>query len=341
MRHARDYAELVSRVSTLRLIGVAEEADAPSWAVADSRALAHAAGVPFMDMEQGFRACDAVLVCSEPTRHARLAAQALRAGRHVLIDKPPGVCATDLEELLRVRAQEPELVVTTVHRLYSPAVARGRHLVDAGQIGLPIAVDAEWIVSGGLDYATVQRPALVCDPSLSGGGELLNFGWYPVLALRHLTGLRVVEAFALGGALFANAPSGGPHGRFGVEDRALLSLALEHGVISTITITRAPSGPGHDPVASSMRVLGSHGYLVLDESAPGIWHHGTSGAATHITLGGSAGEEAVVACFEDFAAAIRSGGQAFLTVEEMIDALRVLDAARESLVSGQPVGVAE
>jgi predicted dehydrogenase len=336
VRHAADYVELLRATPGVALVGIAEPGDAPATARADSARLAAEVGVPLLDLADGLAACDAVVVCSEPTRHAALAVAALAAGRSVLIDKPAGVTAQEAEALEAAAARAPEAVVTAVHRLLSPAVVRARASVDGGGIGLPLGVHAEWIASGGLDGTTVERPELVCDPALSGGGELMNFGWYPLLALHHLTGLDVVEVTAFGGALFD-----GPHARFGVEDSAVLSLLLDRGVTATVTVARVPAGISDEPVASTLRVLGSHGHLVVDESAPSIRVRSTGDAApSRRTMGGSAGAAALRACFAEFLAAVRGEGTVTLGLPDITRVLRVLDAARESISTGAPVRVA-
>jgi predicted dehydrogenase len=335
VRHAADYVDLLRGTPDVQLVGIAEADDAPAGAREDGERLAAEAGVPFRSLAEGLAACDAVVVCSEPTRHAALAVQALDAGRSVLVDKPAGVTAQEAEALEAAAALAPQAVLTAVHRLLSPAVVRARASIDAGGIGLPLGVHAEWIASGGLDGTTVERPELVCDPALSGGGELMNFGWYPLLALGHLTGLQVLEVTAFGGALFD-----GPHAGFGVEDSAVLSLLLERGVSATVTVARVPAGVSDEPVSSIVRVLGSHGHLVVDEAAPAIRVRSTGDAApSRRTIGGSAGGAALRACFAEFLAAVRGEGTVTLGPADITRVLRVLDAARASIATGFPVRV--
>ena len=44
-----------------------------------------------------------VVVCSEPTRHARLVIQALEAGKHVLVDKPLGINLAEASQVAKSR----------------------------------------------------------------------------------------------------------------------------------------------------------------------------------------------------------------------------------------------
>jgi predicted dehydrogenase len=337
VRHARDYVDLLREVRDVRLIGIAEEPGAPAWAMDDSVSLARDCGLDVVDMRSGLAQADAAVICSEPARHASLARRAIRAGCHVLIDKPAAVTSQEFDALAREATAAASQVVTSVHRLLSPAIVRARRIVDDGAVGLPLSVDLEWIASGGLVGSTVERPELVCDPALSGGGELTNFGWYPILALHHLTGLEVKDVAGFAGPLF-----GGPHARFGVEDTAVLSIGLEHGVTSTVTVSRVAAGVGSEPVSSTGVVLGSHGHLVLDESRPDCALGSIDDpAVSRRRLGGSAGAAALRACFADFFDAIRTGGPVALPLADIGKAMRVLDAAREAVATGRRVRLAD
>jgi myo-inositol 2-dehydrogenase / D-chiro-inositol 1-dehydrogenase len=335
VRHARDYLAIMAGLPEFEVVAVGEDSAAPEWARADSQRIADKADVALLGIDEALAAADAALVCSEPTRHAAIAARAVRARRHVLVDKPAAVDEADLEPLLEAAALAPDLVVTSVHRLLSPDVARARCVIDAGHIGLPLSVEAEFIASGGMNDGTaVERPELVCDPALSGGGELTNFGWYPVLTLHYLTGLEIREVVAFGGALF-----GGPHESFGVEDSAVLSLKLEYEVPATVTIARVPAGLGHEG-SSTFRILGSHGHLVVDEDGPTLEMRKTGDAASRrMTLFGSAGIAAVQGCFAEFASAIEHRTSVTLPLPDIARAVRVLAAARASLANGRCVSV--
>lgn len=338
VRHARDYAGILRDLPGLRLTCIAEDDTAPAWAIDDSRALASDLGLPLRTMTEALADCDATIVCSEPARHAELARRSLAAGRHVLIDKPPAITSAEFAPVVAASRRHPELVVTGVHRLLSPAIVRARGAIDSGGIGLPLSLDFEWLAAGGLDGTTVERPELVCDPRLSGGGELTNFGWYPILALQHLSGLPVQNVAAFGGALF-----GGPHADFAVEDSAVLSLGLARGVAATITVARVPAGLSGEPVSSTGRIIGSHGHLVIDESTPfaQVRTSGDGGVRRH-RIGGSSGLAALRGCFTEFRDAILTGRPVTLTIDGIAAALGVLDAARTSLRTGAtaPVGPA-
>lgn len=331
VRHARDYVPLLRSLPGIEVIGCADTEG--SAHAADTAALAEAEGLPLLGLEAGLAGCDIALVCSEPARHADLAVAALEAGRHVLVDKPAATGSHDAQRLWKAADRSAGLL-SAVHRLYSPQLERARRTVDSGAIGLPLAVDVEWLAAGGLDGSTVERPELVCDPALSGGGELVNFGWYPALAIRHLTGLEVEEVVAFSSAAPHAPLFGGPHGAYGVEDAAVLSLRLQNGVVATVTVARVPAGTGPGPVSSSIRVLGSHGHVLADEDAPLVTVRGAAGGSSSRQVGGPAAQTALRRLFTEFCDDIRYGRTPLVTAADIHAAVAVVEAGQASALGG-------
>src|SRR3954452_1952123 len=138
VRHAASYLPVIEAHPDTVLRGLCEEAAAPEWAHRDTRHLAEKYGVTFTTDPEAALArddVDLVLVCSEPTRHARLAAQALRAGKHVLMDKPMAVTLEECALVAEAAAASPGSKFTVVHRLFGPPIQQARRAVDAGHLG--------------------------------------------------------------------------------------------------------------------------------------------------------------------------------------------------------------
>ncbi|HET9014030.1 MAG TPA: Gfo/Idh/MocA family oxidoreductase [Thermomicrobiaceae bacterium] len=337
-RHAGSYLPVLAAQPGVRLVTICEEPEAPGWMWDAARALADRFGLPVGDDVAGTLArpdVDLVLVCSEPTRHARLAGRALAAGKHVLVDKP---MATSLVEADRLAAAASVAsgCFTVVHRLYSPAIQRARAAVQAGHLGLIRSVDVEWLASDGLSGTSVERPELVADPALSGGGEMMNFLVYPIGYLRYLTGAEVVEVYAETGTFTFE-----PHRRFGVEDLAMLSLRLEHDIVASVTVGRVAQAPGAGSGTSTLRLIGSHGHLSVDENQPEleIWSAGEQATRGARTIGGDAGARAVARLIEEFIHDIRSGRAPLYGAADGRATVAAIEAAYRSAATGMPVPV--
>jgi D-galactose 1-dehydrogenase len=84
---------------------------------------------------------DAVALCTPPqVRHGQAAA-ALKAGKHVLLEKPPGATVSELTPLIAVARQTGRTLFATWHSRFAPAVEPARDFIANRQIK---SVAVEW-----------------------------------------------------------------------------------------------------------------------------------------------------------------------------------------------------
>ncbi|MBC8130384.1 MAG: Gfo/Idh/MocA family oxidoreductase [Rhizobiaceae bacterium] len=92
-------------------------------------------------MLDGMPEIDAVALCTPPgVRHA-YAAAALRAGKHVLLEKPPGATLSEIEPLAAFAAEKGLTLFATWHSRFAPAVDAARRFLADAVIG---KVEVEW-----------------------------------------------------------------------------------------------------------------------------------------------------------------------------------------------------
>ncbi|HVV59427.1 MAG TPA: Gfo/Idh/MocA family oxidoreductase [Gaiellaceae bacterium] len=78
---------------------------------------------------------DAIVVATPVPTHYALAKQALEAGKHVFVEKPPATRAAEMDELVQL-AQAGDRVLMPGHLLlYHPGVLKLKELVDGGELG--------------------------------------------------------------------------------------------------------------------------------------------------------------------------------------------------------------
>jgi predicted dehydrogenase len=78
---------------------------------------------------------DAVVIATPVPTHYELARQALEAGKHVFVEKPPAMKAAEIDELVAI-AEARDLVLMPGHLLlYHPGVIKLKQLVDEGALG--------------------------------------------------------------------------------------------------------------------------------------------------------------------------------------------------------------
>ncbi|WP_144119822.1 Gfo/Idh/MocA family protein [Catellatospora sichuanensis] len=95
---------------------------------------------------------DAVAIATPAGTHMQVALAALRAGKHVLVEKPLAVTVAEAEELVR-EAESRGLTLMCDHTFcYTPVVAQIRDLIHSGDLG-----DIMWVDSIRINLGLVQR----------------------------------------------------------------------------------------------------------------------------------------------------------------------------------------
>src|SRR5258707_1600649 len=96
------------------------------------------AGVPHLPtLDQLLRdgpPVDAVALCTPPqVRHAQ-AAMALAAGKHVMLEKPPGATVGEIKPLISAAVASQRTLFATWHSRFAPAVEPARQLLAGPRI---------------------------------------------------------------------------------------------------------------------------------------------------------------------------------------------------------------
>lgn len=115
---------------------------------------------------------DIIVVATTHNQLAALALEALKAGKHVLLEKPGARTAAELEPVAELaRARGLKVKVGFNHRFH-PAVMKAKALVDEGRIGELMFIRGRYGHGGRVGYEREWR----FNPEISGGGELLDQG---------------------------------------------------------------------------------------------------------------------------------------------------------------------
>jgi predicted dehydrogenase len=115
-----------------------------------------------------------------PSLHAQWSIAALRAGKHVLCEKPFTMTAAEAERVVDAAAGSGLRVIEAFHDHYHPLSAWIRDFVTSGQLGAIRRLEA--VFTGSTPFAA---HTLRHEPSL-GGGALMDLGCYPVHWVRSL-----------------------------------------------------------------------------------------------------------------------------------------------------------
>jgi UDP-2-acetamido-3-amino-2,3-dideoxy-glucuronate N-acetyltransferase len=78
---------------------------------------------------------DAVILATPPSRHHVMARAALRAGKHVWVEKPLALAATEGRELVDLARENERILFVDETFLYDPLVREMKRLIDQGTLG--------------------------------------------------------------------------------------------------------------------------------------------------------------------------------------------------------------
>lgn len=192
------------------------------------------------------RDIDLVVIVTPHAFLAQHAAAALRARKHVLVEKPGSVRSSEMERLGRMaRRNRRVLMVGYLYRFFD-IIRRAKQLVDGGAVGAIRTMRIRHGFPGRPGYAREWR----MDKRLAGGGVLMDQG-------AHLLDL-------------ANWFQGGPwtrvHGALSnrrfktkVEDTALVTLKNKRGQCAELSVCVAEPKP-----IFRLEISGSKGNLVAE-----------------------------------------------------------------------------
>ncbi len=78
---------------------------------------------------------DAVVIATPVPTHYELAKEALEAGKHVFVEKPPAMHAAEMDELVALAAANERVLMPGHLLLYHPGVLKLKELIDDGELG--------------------------------------------------------------------------------------------------------------------------------------------------------------------------------------------------------------
>ena len=257
---------------------------------------------------------DAVAIVTPAATHATVAAQALRAGKHVFVEKPVALSSLDAEELIAL-ADEQGLTLMVGHLLqYHPAFMALRRLIESGRLGR-----LQYIYSNRLNLGKIRREENV----------FWSFAPHDISMILSLTGEMPSSVTAKGASYLHNV----------IADVTNTYLSFPSGVNAHIFVSWL-----HPYKDQKLVVVGDEGMAVFDDMkdegeklrlfAHRIgWRDGVPEAeaaeAENVPFKDS--EPLGVEC-EHFLACVGGGTRPRTDGEEGLRVLRVLEAAERALM---------
>lgn len=201
---------------------------------------------------------DLIFIICSPNLHAQIAVKALGIGKHVLCDKPTGLCQGEALKMVRASQYYPSLISIVNHSLrFLPAFCKMRQAIAEGYLGQ----DEEVTVCD----VRVQMGSLLqdaydwhCDDTM-GGGVLTLVGSHVIDLVSHLTNQRATRVHGLIRTFTKTTEKVNGIRHISSPDFCTFQMEMSGGTLVTATLNN------HLPGSFSQEILvcGRAGHLIV------------------------------------------------------------------------------
>ena len=268
---------------------------------------------------------DAISVCTANVTHADITVAALKAGKHVLCEKP---MAITLDECLcmieAARESGKRLMIAHNQRLIPLHVAARARLRD-GAIGRPISFKTTFGHSGPDNWSVDPGTGnWFFDRAKTPFGAVADLGIHKIDLIRYLLDSEIGEVEAMLGTLDKRDAAGRP---VAVDDNALILCRMENGMLGTVSASWTYYS-GED---NSTVIYGSEGSMHLLPGADTLTIRTRDGKETVEIIP----PKATTGVIDCFVSAVLSGTPSTLDAEAILPSMQAMLAAVQASESGK------
>jgi len=177
---------------------------------------------------------DAVVVAGPNKLHSPMTVDALKAGFHVLCEKPMAGTRADAKKMLKAATDAKKYLMIGMNQRLMPPHAKAREILDSGVLGKPLTFETTfkhggpdgWSVDGAKSWFFKKDPAQM--------GVCGDLGIHKADLMRYLLGEEIVR---VGGSI-KTLNKKGPDGKMiPLDDNAFVVMETKSGTIGTMTIS--------------------------------------------------------------------------------------------------------
>lgn len=175
---------------------------------------------------------DAVSVCVANRFHAEISIQALKAGKHVLCEKPMATTPEDCEKMVATAKEMGKYLMIGQNQRLAKAHVKAKELLDSGEMGEVLAFETHFIHPGPEGW-TGSANSWFFDKKTAAFGAMADLGVHKTDLLYYLIGKKIVKT----SAVITTVDKKYPDGKFiDVDDNAFAIYTLENGVVGTMHV---------------------------------------------------------------------------------------------------------
>ncbi|MCM3728997.1 Gfo/Idh/MocA family oxidoreductase [Neobacillus cucumis] len=253
---------------------------------------------------------DAVVVCSENSKHKDHVIAAARAGKHILCEKPIATEVEDAKAMIDACEEFGVILQVAYPVRFAPAIQRVREYIRSGTIGEVVAIN-------GTNHGQMPGGWYI-EKELSGGGAATDHIVHVMDLIRWILNDEVKNVYAELDTRFYPID---------VEDCGMVTLEFESGVI--VSIDPSWSCPKAFPSWGDvlLEFVGTKGTLSVDTfKQHSTYYNDVEGKVQHL----STADDMDKGLIEDFLQSIKEKRPPSITGEDGLRTLEVVKAAYES-----------
>jgi predicted dehydrogenase len=176
---------------------------------------------------------DAVSVCTANTSHAEISIAALKAGKHVLCEKPMATTLEDCEAMVKTAKETGKFLMVGQNQRLARAHVKAKELIQEGLIGEIVSFRTTF-GHGGPETWSIDpgKNVWFFDKNKAALGVMADLGIHKTDLIHFITGQTVVETTARLVTLDKHDASGN---LISVDDNAFCIYRLSGGAMGTMT----------------------------------------------------------------------------------------------------------
>ena len=182
---------------------------------------------------------DAVSICTPNAMHEEIAIEALKAGKHVYVDKPLADNYESAKRIAEAAAQSKGKSMIVFNDRFFPSTLRAKQIAEEGKLGEITGFSCRYLHSGSLD---ANKPAGW--KQLAEGGVLNDLAVHALDLITWMIGWPKA-VFCATNRLYDRRPlpgGGMAEGAQIAEDHAVMTLRMENGAIGTVEASKIATG---------------------------------------------------------------------------------------------------
>ena len=277
-----------------------------------------------------------IIVCLANAAHAEVSIKALRAGKHVLCEKPMAVTLEECEAMLSAARESGKRLMIGHNQRLAPAHKKAKELLAAGELGRVISFQSTFGHKGP-EMWSMDRSANTWffKKDSASFGSMADLGIHKIDLVRYLIGSDIESVYSTMKVLDKKFPDGRP---IEVDDNSVEVLSFANGALGTVTTSWTHYGEECNATVlycekGIMKLYADPQYSLQVVNADGTK---VLYALDRMQTNDDA-QQASSGVIDEFVSAIEAGRESVLDAEDIIKSMRAVFACVRSAGEGRAV----